>query len=106
MPRVPNIQKDCGDNSQSFLSWIRQFEGQLAANGIDDDRKRYVLLCCCDEEAFMIVSSEIANDNEFTNQDAKDLLERTYTGTNYKRTVESKFRSLRFCNSMNIDQSC
>ena len=76
MPRIPNIQKFCGDNSQFFLDWIRQFEAQIAANGIEDDRKRDVLLCCCDEAAFMILSSQIANDNEFTYQDAKDLLER------------------------------
>ena len=44
MPRIPNIQKFRGDNSQSFLNWIRQFEAQLAANGIEDDRKRDVLL--------------------------------------------------------------
>ena len=66
MPRIPDIQKFLGDNSQSFLNWIRQFEVQLAANGIEDDRKRDVLLCCGDEAAFMILSSEIANDNEFT----------------------------------------
>ena len=77
MPRIPNIQKFYGDNSQSFLDWIRQFEAQLAANGTEDDRKRDVLLCCCDEAAFMTLSSQIAIDNEFTYQDAKDLLERT-----------------------------
>ena len=77
MPRIPNIQKFRGDNSQSFLNWIRQFKAQLAANGKDDDRKRDVLLCCFDEAAFMILSSETENDNEFTYQDAKDLLERT-----------------------------
>ena len=54
----------------------------------------------------MILSSEIANDNEFTYQDAKDLLERKYTGTNYKRTLESKFRSLRFRKGMKINQFC
>ena len=43
MPRIPNIQKFCGDNSQSFLNLIRQFKVQLAANGIKDDRKRDVL---------------------------------------------------------------
>ena len=104
MPRIPNIQKIRGDNSQSFLTWIREFEAQLDANGIQNDRKRDVLLCCCDEAAFMILSSETANDNEFTYQDAKVLLERTYTGTNYKRTHESKFRSLRFCNGMQINK--
>ena len=72
MPRIPNIQKFRGDNSQSFLNWIRQFEAQLAANGIEDDRKHDALLCCYDEAAFMILSSEIANDNEFTYQNAKD----------------------------------
>ena len=106
MPRIPNIQKFRGDNSQSFLNWIRQFEAQLVANGIEDDRKRDVLLCCCDEAAFMILSPEIANDDEFTYQDAKDLLERRYTGTNYKRTLESKFRSLRFRKGMKINQFC
>ena len=89
MPRIPNIQKFRGDNSQSFLNWIRQFEAQLAANGTEDDRIRDVLLCCCEEAAFMILSSEIANDNKFTYQDAKDLLKSTYRGTNYKRTLES-----------------
>ena len=104
MPRIPNIQKFRGDNSQSFLNWIRQFEAQLVANGIEDDRKCDVFLCCCDEATFMILSSETANDNEFTYQNAKDLLERTYTGTNYKRTLESKFRSLRFRKGMKINQ--
>ena len=52
----------------------------------------------------MILSSEIANDNEFTYQDAKGLLERTYTETNYKRTLESKSRSLRFRKGMKINQ--
>ena len=40
MPQIPNIQKFCGDNSQFFLNWVRQFETRLAANGIEDDRKR------------------------------------------------------------------
>ena len=40
----------------------------------------------------MIRSSEIENDNKFAYQDVKDLLERTYTGTNYKITLEPKFR--------------
>ena len=35
----------------------------------------------------MILSSEMANDNEFTYQDAKDLLERTGAGTNYKKEL-------------------
>ena len=103
MPRISSIQKFRRDNSQSFLNWIRQFEAQVAENRIEDDRKRDVLLCCCDEAAFMILSCEIANDNEFTYQ---DLLERTYTGTNYKRTLESKFRSLRFRKDMKINQFC
>ena len=54
----------------------------------------------------MILSSVIANDDEFTYQDAKDLSERTYTGTNYKRTLASKFRSLRFRKGMKINQFC
>ena len=54
----------------------------------------------------MILSSEIANDNEFTYQDAKDLSERTYTGTNYKRTLEMTFRSLRFREGIKINQFC
>ena len=106
MPRIPNIQKFRGDNSQSFLNWIRQFEAQLAANGIEDDRKRDILLCCCDEAVFMTLSSEIENDNGFTypDPDAKDLLQRTYTGTNYKRTLESKLRLLRFLKGIKIYQ--
>ena len=103
MPRISSLQKFCRDNLQSFLNWIRQFEAQVAENRIEDDRKRDALLCCCDEAAFMILSSEIANDNEFTYQ---DLLERTYTGTNYKRTLELKFRSLRFRKDMKINQFC
>ena len=106
MSRIPNIQKFRGDNSQSYLNRIRQFEAQLAANGIEDNRKRDVLLCCCDEAAFTILSSEIANDNEFTYQDAKDLLERTYTGATHKRALELKFRSLRFRKGMKINQFC
>ena len=35
----------------------------------------------------MILSSEMANDNEFTYQDAKDLPERTGAGTNYKKEL-------------------
>ena len=49
---------------------------------------------------------EIANNNEFTYQDAKDLLEMTYTRTNYKRTLESKFRSLLFRKCTKINQFC
>ena len=106
MPWILNIQKFHGDNSQSFLNWIRQFDAQLAAKGIENDRKSDVLLYCCDEAAFMILSSVIANDDEFTYQDAKDLSERTYTGTNYKRILESKFRSLLFRKGMKINQFC
>ena len=54
----------------------------------------------------MILSFEIANDNEFTYQDAKDLLETTYTGTNYKIARESKFRSLHLRSGMKIKQFC
>ena len=106
MPRIPSIQIFSRDNSQFFLNWIRQFEAQLPANRRENDRKWDVLLCCCDETAFMILSSEIANDNEFTYQGANDLLEKTYIGTNYKRTLESKLRSLRFCKGIKINQFC
>ena len=54
MPRITNVQKFRGDNSQSYREWSRSFEVQLAANGIVDDRKRDILLCCCDETAFTV----------------------------------------------------
>ena len=76
---------------------------QLSGNGIDDDRKHDTLLCFCDEAAIMIPSSEISN-NEFTYKDAKDLLESTCMGTNYKRTFTSKFRLLHICKGMKINQ--
>ena len=102
MPRLPQILKFKGNLTQSFDNWINQFEAHLRANNFEDDRFRDVLLCCCEGAAFSRLASAIANDNDLTYEQAKQTLRETYFGDDYKRTLETKLRNMKFTTGMKV----
>ena len=104
MPKVPQIQKFRGDNETSFTRWCLQFEAQLTALAIKDENKawRNLLLCYTDENAFTVASNTITNKAECTYKELKEALIKKFCGADYKRSLETKLRGLKFRKGLKI----
>ena len=97
MAQIPkNVTKFKGDHDQSFTLWIQMVEAQMAVLGTRDDKKRDTLLCLLESSAFVNATSAIAANNALTYDGLKDFLREKYCGQDYKRSLEQKFRNLRF----------
>ena len=106
MPKIPSIKKFKGDNEISFQKWILQFNAQIAALGVGNDKRRQVLLCCLDDSAFSAASEAIGADANVTYDNLVDVLKTAFSGEDYKRNVESKLRNLKFSKGTNINIFC
>ena len=95
--KIPSIPKFKGDNFISFNSWILQFEAQLNALEVKDENTKWrdLLLCCTESSAFATVSNAIVTNGDVSYGNLKKLLQDTYCGPEYKRTLETKLRSLK-----------
>ena len=104
MPKVPQIQKFKGDNETSFTRWCMQFEAQLTALAIKDENKawRNLLLCYTDKNAFTVASNTITNKAECTYKELKEALVKKFCGADYKRSLETKLRGLKFRKGLKI----
>ena len=102
--KIPAISKFKGDNSLSFRQWSLQFEAQLKALDVKNEGTKWrdLLLCCTEASAFATVSNAILADGEISYADLKHELETKYCGAEYKRTLETKLRSLVFKPGVNI----
>ena len=96
MPKIPSIKKFKGDNEVSFNKWILQFEAQGDALGVEHNIKRQALLCCLEDSAFILASQRINAANDITYDNLKAALAEAFAGENYKRTLETKLRNLKF----------
>ena len=74
MPKIPSIKKLKGDNEISFQKWILQFNAQIAALGVGNDKRRQVLLCCLDDSAFSAASEAIGADANVTYGSLVDMI--------------------------------
>ena len=104
MPKVPQVQKFRGDNETSFTRWCLQFEAQLTVLAIEDENKvwRNLLLCYTDENAFTVASNMITNEAECTYKELKEALINKFCGADYKRSLETKLRGLKFRKGLKI----
>ena len=103
MVKIPNINKFKGDNTSSFQDWRTQFEAQLNVYAIPDDKKNQVLLCCTEGAAFQTVSAYIAANPNANYTDTANHLRDKFTGEDYKRTLETKFRNMIFRKDNNVN---
>ena len=103
MPRIPTMQKFKGDNSVSVQEWLTIFEAQCDALDIAPNKRRNVLLVCCESSAFTLLSQEICNDQGVTYEQLKDKLKENYSGTDYKRVLVSRLRTLVFKRGSNVN---
>ena len=106
--KIPSIPKFKGDNFISFNSWILQFEAQLNALEVKDENTKLhdLLLCCTKSSAFATVSNAIVTNGDISYGNLKKLLQDTYCGPEYKRTLETKLRSLKYTPGQNIPAFC
>ena len=101
MPKIPSMTKFKGDNEVSFNKWILRFEAQSDALDVENNKKRQVLLCCLEDSAFTLASQRINTENDITYDNLKAALAEAFSGEDYKRTLETKLRNLKFTN-MNL----
>ena len=106
MPTFPKVEKFRGDNQQSFAQWILMFEAQLSVLGFEDDKKRETLLCLLDANAFTKATQYIAITNTTTYAQLKAELTRLFSGDDYKRSLETKLRTMVFTRETIIPVFC
>ena len=56
------------------------------------NKKRETLLCCLERSAFATATAEITENNEITYDELKDALKTRYSGDDYKRLRNLKFK--------------
>ena len=106
MPKIPSIEKFKGDNEVSFNKWILQYEAQSDAFGVESNKKRQILLCCLEDNAFTLASQRINAENDIMYDNLKAALAETFSGEDYKKTLEIKLRNLKFTKGTNINLFC
>lgn len=83
------------------------FEAQLTALEIEDEKKRATLVCLLEGNAFSKASQFIAvNGIGTTYIQLKAELQRLFGGEDYRRSLETKIRSLVFSADVNIPDFC
>ena len=63
-------------------------------------------MCCTESSAFATVSNAIVSNGDISYEELKKLLQDTYCGPEYKRTLETKLRSLKYRPGQNIPAFC
>ena len=106
MPKFPKVDKFRGDNQQSFSQWILMFEAQLTVLEIENDKKRETLLCLLDSNAFTRAAQYIAATPTANYAQLKAELIRLFSGEDYRRSLETKMRTLVFTIESNIPVFC
>ena len=94
--KIPNIAKFRGDNKQSWITWVEQFEAHAKALGIENTKWRDILLCSTESTAFSFIAGKISDDNTISYNNLKIELKRRFFGDDYRRTLQNKFRELVF----------
>ena len=61
-----------------------------------------MLLCCCEDAAFSALISALNTNADISYDDCKEMLQERFSGDDYRRTLESKLRSMRFEKGMKI----
>ena len=69
-------------------------------------QKRQVLLCCLDDSAFTSASQRIYAENDITYDNLKVAFAEAFSGEDYKRTLETKLRNLKFTKDTNKNLFC
>ena len=59
-----------------------------------------------EDSAFTLASQRITTENGITYDSLKAGLAEAFSGEDYKRTLETKLRNLKFTNGMNINLFC
>ena len=102
MPRLPQLPKFRGDFTQSYEHWIKMFEVQLKVTAADEDRYKNILLCCCEDAAFRSLSNLLAAEEDTMYDEMKETLSEKFCGDEYKRTLQTKLRNMKFQPPMKV----
>ena len=96
MPRLSNIKKFRGENKQSISEWIQIFTAQLEALDIDREKFKQTLICLCEGKAFTFFSQYTTSRKNPIFTDLKKAMMEDFCGEDYKRTLETKLRTIKF----------
>ena len=94
--KIPKIQKFRGDNKQSWITWIAEFEAHAKALDVNPTKWKDILLCSTESTAFTFIANKISEDNNITYDTLKAEMKTRFFGEDYRRTLENKFRELVF----------
>ena len=64
------------------------------------------MLCCLEDSAFTLTSQRINAENDITYNNLKAALAEAFSGEDYKRTLETKSRNLKFTKGTNKNLFC
>ena len=73
---------------------------------MENNKKRQVLSCCLEDSAFILASQRINAENDITYDNLKAALAEALSAEDYKRTLETKLRNLKFTKRTNINLFC
>ena len=104
MSKIPKVAKFRGDNKQSWISWIAEFEAHCKAIGVDDARSKEVLLVSTESTAFSFLSQKMADDNAVTYANLKIEMKRRFYGEDYRRGLQNKYRAMVFKKGTEINE--
>ena len=90
MSKIPKVTKFKGDNKQSWITWIAEFEAHCKALGVADDRMKQVLLVSTESTAFSFLSQKMADNADITFANLKIEMKRRFYGEDYKRGLQNK----------------
>ena len=102
MPRLPQVSKFRGDFTQSYEQWILEFEAQMKAIGCDNAKHKDILICCCEDAAFSTLVNTLSADNTIDYAGLKAALKAKFCGEDYKRTLQTKLRNIKFEPGMKV----
>ena len=99
MSKIPKITKFRGDNNQSWVTWIAEFEAHVKALGVTENKYRDILLCSTESTAFTFLAQKIFDDTISYNN-VKVEMKRRFFEDDFRRTLQNRFGELVFGKGM------
>ena len=93
MSKIPKIAKFRGDNGQSWVTWIAEYEAHVRALGVANNKFRDILLCSTESTAFTFLAQKISDDNNISYNNVKiemkDVSSATITDERFRINFEN-----------------
>ena len=98
-----SLPKFRGDNIQNINTWLQQFDAHCVMTEIRPPRKLPALLCCLEDTAFAEITQLMADDEDITYEEVRNILVTKFSGADYRRKLQVKLQSLLFTKGTNIN---